>query len=174
MDDAIDYKEKAIEYFATEVALDDIGIYPKAVTSSGITTERTEWQNGWNACSDAIQTKSIAILKWLENAPKDAIDLLLEDKLEVTVNAGEVSLLVICGDTFVYGCSDAQPITCEEIPSFKGLLNSGKHGQYRWLSIKRNEKPLREIIKWMKDAGEWDDELEALPDNACNKVIPKW
>jgi len=113
-----------------------------------------------------------------EDDVQEALAELLGDDLDVLTpcrtSKGTIVFLVNAGDTFVYACADAEEAKYDDIVPLKNMITGSKFGQYRWLALRHNEKPLREIIKLMKDAGEWDDNLEALPDNECNKVVAKW
>jgi len=82
--------------------------------------------------------------------------LLLEDRIFYNEK-----LYVNCSDTFHYACADAEPIKLEELKDFYRMSRS-KYGDVKWLCLKRKQRPLKEIIQWMKDAGEWDEELEKL------------
>lgn len=52
-------------------------------------------------------------------------------------------------------------------PTYKG------HGHYRWLAIELNNKPLKSLVKQMKEAGVWDEVLEALPNNIHETTVIK-
>jgi len=68
-----------------ETALDSIGIYPKSTTKGDVTTERTEWQEGWNACVSKIIDKVEAFEKWFYSLEENQRTLLdrVEDYLYV-------------------------------------------------------------------------------------------
>lgn len=101
---------------------------------------------------------------WEEEWPKEA---------QATLMLG-----VNVGDTFIYACSDSEEVNYTDIKSLLlWSLFSPKYGPVIWASIKRNEKPLVEWIEWMESDGipfsEWAKEWD-LPDNECNKVVPRW
>ncbi len=57
---------KRLDYVIDQIT--DVGVYPRSVTKGGITTERTEWQDGWNAAITEV-------LRVYENALKEATKL---------------------------------------------------------------------------------------------------
>ena len=105
-----------------ELAFDDIGTYPKSTVKDGITIERTEWQEGWNACSSKILNKVIAFEKWFSSLEDDKKNLLekAEDYRYVKLcDDGQVKCFINCNDFFWWACSD-----CEELDDWNLLEQS--------------------------------------------------
>lgn len=80
-----------------------------------------------------------------------------------------LTIYVNSNDTFYYASADADAITYHEIPDLFIMKHTYKYGVDRWLSIKRNMRPLPEIQQWIKAAGEWDEIMENLQRNPYEK-----
>ncbi|GAB4003070.1 hypothetical protein GCM10028807_62760 [Spirosoma daeguense] len=81
-------------------------------------------------------------------------------------------IYVLCNDVFAWACSDLEPIISNdnEAPSeiidlYKLHKENIKYGWIKWVCLKRNEQPQGPLKKYMQDAGYWNDQLEALPEN---------
>jgi hypothetical protein len=86
---------------------------------------------------------------WEESWPEDA--------------RKKTSLNVNCSDVFAWGCADGETIDYEDIkPLYDHWLKDRHWGAAKWCAIKRNQKPQLPVIKAMKSAGVWDDQMEAL------------
>lgn len=73
------------------------------------------------------------------------------------------SLFVICNDTFAWGCADAENLPYDQIgPLFDEFTASGHYGVTRWCARMREMPPQAPVIHWMKQAGEWTEEMQAL------------
>ena len=86
--------------------------------------------------------------------------------MPVVDEAGGRTMVIFmnCNDTFG-PCADADDITFEEVEAlYKEMINY-KSGSTRWICFKRNMKPWSREVARMKESGEWDDKMEALPDN---------
>lgn len=71
---------------------------------------------------------------------------------------------VNCGDVFSWGCADFEPVLMKELPALY-RASKEKYGVTKWCCKRRNLKPQKPILKRMKDAEVWDEEMEALEDN---------
>lgn len=90
-----------------------------------------------------------------------------------------IIVLVLCNDIFMWGCADAEPITCDlndkcddsnELYHLLRLyLEDPKWGVVRWACLKRQEKPQAPIVGDMKKQGAWTEEMEALPPNEIDE-----
>lgn len=83
-------------------------------------------------------------------------------------------IYVNCGDTFHYACADAECVTSSDgdedseiIKLYKYCSENWKFGSTKFCALKRNMKPLPQIVEMMKNDNFWDDELENLPENGC-------
>lgn len=74
-----------------------------------------------------------------------------------------LALLLNCSDTFAWGCADAEPITLEDLPALYTAWQTGVYGTTSWVCKKRGRRPQAPLEKRMREAGAWDDEMEALP-----------
>ena len=75
-----------------------------------------------------------------------------------------IVLFVICNDVFYWACADAECLTLDEVgPLYKAWHADRKWGVIKWVCAKRNLQPQVPIVRDMKAAGAWTDELEALP-----------
>lgn len=74
-------------------------------------------------------------------------------------------LSVNANDVFYWGCADAEDITIDEVPDLYALFRESREwGAIKWLSRKRKLRPQRPIVREMRAAGAWTEELEALPE----------
>lgn len=162
-------KFSIFEYLAYKIAHEDMGIYPQArVDENGVCTERTEWQNGWNAFSLAEIKKVGMIIDWFKKLPDDLQVLIeslcLENKIEISVQedcdddhpyAG-VSLYINCSDTFFWGCADGEDIGIEELPELLECFKlSPNHGGDLWVCRKRKMRPQTACYKSRYPKEEW-------------------
>jgi hypothetical protein len=81
-----------------------------------------------------------------------------------------VVLFVSCNDLFAWGCADAECFAYHDIQPLYEAYMKGALWVDRWCCIHRNEKPQAPVIEFMKAAGVWDEELEALPDNYFDQI----
>jgi hypothetical protein len=175
----------------------NLDIYPAAW--NGI--ERNEWQDGWNDAAALLLTKneidlsdksvefingynaaileskeySISAIEWYNSLDKyqDLIDeLLLNEQILLFSNQLPVKIVMVINssDVFAWGYSDFEEITIDEIPEISEAFKT-KHGIDRWICKKHNSKPQWPLIKQMVETGEWDSEMQNLPDNEYNKSV---
>ena len=78
---------------------------------------------------------------------------------------------VNCNDTFAFGGSDAECVSnsdgdddSEIIALYKMVKESPKYGYAKFCALKRKMRPVKQIVKLMKDDGFWCEELEVLPE----------
>ena len=77
---------------------------------------------------------------------------------------GHAAIYVSCNDTFYWACADAEPLPMGEIQELYDMWKAdSRYGTTKWACRKRNLAPQVPIVKAMKNAGVWDDEMEALP-----------
>lgn len=138
------------------------------------------YENGRNDCYMEILDKTIFIHKYINQVPEhlrnDFAALLIDEDIwmKVDLKKKKIEMLLNCNDTFAYACGDAEDISIDEIPAFLEQTKDTKYGYVAWIAKKRNEKPVVEYQEWMAKAGEWTSQLEALPENYCNKTVPRW
>lgn len=151
--------EKLIVAIRTvENVLDSMGIYPAAYPHQNedgewVQQERTEWQDGWNACnmevSDKIYEKLEALTEEYDKnlAVLAILDIGWQDKDEFFLNMN---------DTFCFACADCEPITKEEAKEVVTLLlRYGLKGVDYWVAEKRGYDPeiprYRERVRWVRE-----------------------
>lgn len=79
------------------------------------------------------------------------------------VNPKSSILYVNCNDTFAYCSSDAEPIPYSQIGElFKLWHQNHTLGPIKWVSLQRQQLPVFEYIKDLKESGMWDESLERL------------
>jgi hypothetical protein len=80
--------------------------------------------------------------------------------------AGDTTVLFVnCNDLFVWGSADAEDLPSNEIGAlYKAWMADKTWGVSKWCCHRRGWKPQKPIIKLMKEAGVWDDDMEALKD----------
>lgn len=134
-----------------EIAHDSIGIYPAEFTKDGLTTKRTEWQEGWNACSRQILDNVIAMEQWFSDLDDNKRALLekVGDYLHVNFENGEVECFINCNDFFFWGCSD-----CEQLDDWdlleQSLNDAGDDGCLLYCARKRKMRPQGAFYKYLK------------------------
>lgn len=153
-------REKAIEGAVYAVARDCQGVYPQTVQGGDKPYEkRTEWMEGWNAYGLALIQDAGKIFRWLESLGAQRIvveELLLAGQISLYLNEASVSLYVDCSDTFFWGCSDAEEITVEELPSLIECYSlSPKYGGELWCCRKRGMRPQTASYKECYPKEEW-------------------
>ena len=113
---------KEIEAALNELAIDSMGIYPQAnIDENNIRTERTEWQNGWNAAIMEFRKRVCAFEEWFSKLPENVSSMIGEMLLDETIRLHldkykNVTMWVLMNDTFYFACADGEDITLEEIP----------------------------------------------------------
>ena len=106
----------------------------------------------------------------------EALALLVLDEVVVPLASAPqdatVALLVGCNDLFWCGCADAERIppihfgADLEAPFwdlYDAVRANGQHGALRWCCLRRGMRPQAPIERRWREAGLWDEALEALP-----------
>lgn len=139
--------QNAIDY-ASQMTM---GIYVQTVVAAdGTRTERTEWQNGWNAALMSLAKTQRRIRDLFKILPEDVALLMLEllDSYMLEINVHEDKPIIFylnMNDTFGYSCADAEEVIVSEIPEVHRLWKKyGHHGLTAWSAIKRNVDPIDE------------------------------
>ena len=159
---AIDYKRKALQYLAIELATEDTGMYPQAVIDkNGVRKERTDWQDGWNACAMDTTKKACKIGDFLEEAPREVVDLILTEDIRLSVRDEEVKMWVLCNDLFFWACADGEDFDLSDLDDFnQAFKDSPDNGQILWCCRKRGMRPQKPYYKYFSKE-------EALLFDAC-------
>ena len=93
-----------------------------------------------------------------------------DDKPEIIGKT--ITLFVNCNDVFAWGFADSEDVVETDLKSlFELHMQNPKCGSTQWVCIKRNEKPQRPVIKWMKENNGWNETLEALPNNKYDEYL---
>jgi len=112
---------------------------------------------------------------WTDDAGREhcdvekALSLMLADDGDLFVlpdykGTGRIVISVNCNDLFCWGCSDAEEVPYNQIDKlYRAWKKEGWRGASKWACKRRRERPQGPIEKRWRDAGDWDDELEALP-----------
>lgn len=89
---------------------------------------------------------------------------------------GSTTLLYVnCNDIFAWGCADAEDLPTSEIGNlYKMHIADPSWGSAKWCCIRRNTKPQDPVIKYMKEAGVWDEKMEALGASWDERAKPWW
>lgn len=153
-----------------EAADDSLGIYPAAVNG----VPRTDWQDGWNKALISLSERREKFVAWFKGLPerrRQLIGELLADEdsgfsLLVDQN-DEVWLVYNTSDLFAWGYS-----SCDVVESdtqleqlYQAWQAKGHLGVLVWQCKHENEKPQTPMEERMREAGVWDEEMNALPDN---------
>lgn len=126
-------------------AVDAIGVFPRSLNGK----DRTEWQEGWNACQSRILEYWHLMEEWGKQVGKEYLDVLLpQDELQLWFREEEVKAFVVLNDVFGYCCADAEEVALDEIPELASLWKKyGFTGAIYWASKKRKEPPIKPITK---------------------------
>ena len=73
-----------------------------------------------------------------------------------------LSIWVNCNDLFAWACADAEPLPLSELPAVYAEWKA-TGDLTTWACKRRGLRPQAPIEKRMRERGEWNDELEALP-----------
>ncbi len=99
-------------------------------------------------------------------------EILFLNNVSTWNNEETTAVFVNCGDTFAYACSDAETIKfsdgdrdSEIIQLYEMCKENLKYGSTKWCCMKRNQKPIKELVDMMKEAGVWCEKMENLKDN---------
>lgn len=75
-------------------------------------------------------------------------------------------VFVACNDVFAWATADGDDLPNDEIlPLYKLWRENADWGPAKWSCLRRKEKPQRPVEKRMRQAGIWDEAMEALPPN---------
>ncbi len=172
--------EKAL----TEAAENSIGVYPQSCNG----VPRTVWQDGWNvfmlkerptvadpewqagkdACEAHHAEKRKRAREWFSGLPEADRELigplLVADELALNMPSGQpTTLWVNCNDLFYWACADAEEATLEELPALAAEIErNALWGSSIWACKHRGEPPQEPVVRRMKEAGVWSDELQKL------------
>lgn len=161
---------KATEMILTDLAIDSLGIYPQSWTDEkGVTTKRTDWQDGWNKAIIEIRNRAILFDKWFNELPilSSMVEELISSEDEVIRlridEDNNITMWILMNDTFDYACADGEDVTLQEIELvYKSWKKFGWDGVTAFVSNKRGELPLQQLqsekfheaIKFIKDTKE--------------------
>jgi len=151
-------REESIYRILLEVAVDDTGIYPASVTDGKTTTTRTEWQDGWNACSIDITQKASRLLDWFRSLPKESQGMLEEMLAADAVGLSnwrkeerdakeEIVIQINLNDTFCFACADCEELPIQELPvAFRAWKAHEHWGLVAWAAMRRGMEPIEELL----------------------------
>lgn len=86
--------------------------------------------------------------------------------------ADVAGLYAACGDTFVWGCADAEPLPSigygdgddeAVLELYNWVRADGSWGSTRWCCLRRGMRPQKPVETAMRAAGAWCERMEALP-----------
>jgi hypothetical protein len=132
----------------------NMGFYPKAVTQNGVTTERSEYGNGWNDALSERNSRLIAYEEWFFALDKKVAEVIRSLVITETLDLGLkkekdsdkfiVRPYLNMNDTFAYSCADAEPVEMNEIDAVASAFEKfGDEGIIAWASVKRKEMPIK-------------------------------
>lgn len=156
------------EHLFLSAAYNDIGIYPAIVVKNGKESKRNEWEEGWNACSQAILDKQIKYMKWYEELSEErqhyAAELINSEYLLLSeTKNGEVVPMLLMNDTFYYASGDVEECQPKDFACIWNLWNRHKwYGLMAWAARQRNQEPVKE----------WRNEQYATAVEYLNKMWP--
>jgi hypothetical protein len=153
-------RARALNGLIYELADDNIGIYPQAVSGGPNAYEkRSERQEGWNDCATAQCENREKIEAWFEALPSEhkalIEDLLLTERLSLLVKSDVIFLYVNCSDTFYWGCSDLERIEFDDLPSLMECYSLSRRGGELWCARKRKMRPQTASYEECYPPSEW-------------------
>lgn len=140
---------KLLDLLLLDAVIRGQGIYPKSTTVDNVTTERTEWQEGWNAARMAITKERLIAMKQVQLLP-DEHQAMLEELLEkchlqIDIENEKVSFSLNMNDTFYYACADSEEVPMMDIPVVHHIWKElGYDGLVAWAALRREEEPIIE------------------------------
>ncbi len=98
-------------------------------------------------------------------------EMLLADDLFICLGMQgykSTELLVNANDVFAWACGDSEPLPAYDIKDYytNVFKSNERFISTKWVCKHRGMKPQGPIVRDMKLAGVWDDEMEALDDNS--------
>jgi len=153
-------KRLALDGIFWKMAHDNVGIYPMAVTGGPTAYEkRTERMEGWNDAGTALLENAASLDRWYTSVPDEFRDLvtelLLDERIELSVRGKECTLYVNCSDTFFWGCYDNEEITFEELAALKECWSLSGTGGDLWCARKRGMRPQAACYREVYPIEEW-------------------
>lgn len=146
-------KEKIISLIALRKALDDIGIYPAAISGSNGYEKRTEYMDGYNACSMELTQKWGKISDFITQLPADVrddiINFIIKDKIQISVGKDTINFWINCNDLFAWACADGEDFELSDLEDFKkAFKDSPDNGDILWCCRKRKMRPQGPCYKY--------------------------
>lgn len=84
-------------------------------------------------------------------------------------------LFLNCNDVFAWACADAEDVSYDELPELFRLYEVNSYcGPTQWVCVKRNQKPQKLIIDWLKLKNGWNEVMEALPENRYDALYKEY
>ena len=145
----IDYRKKVLEFIATDLASEDIGLYPKTVNG----VPRTDWQEGWNECAMANSRKAVAIQKFISECNETIQDYIIAEVIRLTVDKEKnVSMYILCNDLFFWACADSEEFELSDLDDLnQAYKDSPEDGDLLWCCRKRGMRPQKPYYKYFKE-----------------------
>lgn len=139
-------RKKCVELIPYELAAEDIGIYPQSINGK----QRTEWQEGWNACAMENAKNVSAITSFLKTLPEQVVDYIIDGNIRVIIRDELCSMVVDCNDLFYWACADDEAFdAANDLEDFNlAYKDSPKNGGILWCCRKRGMRPQNPYYKY--------------------------
>ena len=133
----------ALQGLASELASDNLGIYPQSVSGGDQAYEkRTEWMEGWNECATEMADTFCLIMDWIRGCGERVEDLLIDQRLTLCTAGDTITMIVDCSDVFAWGTADCENIALDELDALDECYRlSPRHGGALWVARKRGMRP---------------------------------
>lgn len=143
--------KKNIEALLLAAVHNDTGIYPAVFVKGNEKTERTAWQDGWNACLIEMTDKWGKMNKWYKSLPEETqsivFEMLEEDILLLSIDDAMVSPWILMNDTFSYASADGEDVSIDELPLVANIWKQYKqNGLIAWAAKKRGFQPIKKYL----------------------------
>lgn len=135
-----------------ELAHESLGIYCKTIINAdGSKTERTPWQDGWNAAIIADSKAQKRIINFFKTLTNDVIEAIVSLHAENLIwlhcdKDKPIELFLNMNDTFYYASADDEEIKISEVLEVYELWKKySHHGIIAWVAKNRKIEP---IVEW--------------------------
>jgi len=133
-----------------EIAFDSLGVYPEYIIKEGVKSERTKWQEGWNAFGTQFLDRVDTFMSWFETLTETQQDAFMNlHNIENIIWMKElidcsVQVYLNANDVFYYACGDVEEIYPEQFEQVLYMYNTyGHSGVIAWMAKQRNSEPIK-------------------------------
>ena len=140
--------DKITSLLLLSCARDDQGLYPAATVENGVRTERTPWQDGWNAACMDLTRRHLNLIQWFKLLPLNqssvVASLALSGVIELSQDDdGQVEIVANMNDIFGWASADSEAIPLEHLEHLAALYRDfGEDGVVAYACARRHQQPI--------------------------------